>query len=167
MSDGFDEAKLGLLAMNASASDRDLVELLRRHGVDEGEILEEYQQFATSAESPLARYLVGLIIEDERRHHRVLEEMANSVAWGGFDPGHPVERLPKLDRSASSELRSQTRRLLEFEQQDARSLKALRKSLKDYADTTPWRLLVDTLLLDTQKHQLILEFILDHTPEPG
>lgn len=166
MSTEFGEATFGVLTTNASATDRDLVDLLQRHGVDEGEILDEYQHFATSAESPLARYLVGLIIEDERRHHRVLEEIANSVAWSGFDTGHPVDRLPDLDRTASSELRSHTRRLLEFEQQDARALKELRKSLKDYAETTVWRLLVDTMLLDTKKHQLILEFLLDHTPAP-
>lgn len=160
----FDQARLGVLATNASADDRDLVDLLRRHGADEGEILAEYEQFATTADSPVARYLVGLIIDDERRHHRVLEEMANSVAWGGFDPGHPVDRLPGLDQAASDELRLQTRRLLEFERQDARALKALRRSLKDYADTTVWRLLVDTLLLDTEKHERILGFILEHMP---
>lgn len=164
MTDEFEQARLGLLATNASATDRDLVAVLQQHGADEGEILAEYQQFASTAESPMARYLVGLIIEDERRHHRVLEEMANSIAWGGFEPQTSLAKLPDLDLSATAELRSQTRRLLEFERQDARALKALRKALKDYADTTVWRLLIDTLILDTEKHQLLLEFILDHTP---
>jgi hypothetical protein len=165
MTTSFGSAKLGLLATAASATDRDLVALLQRHGADEGEILAEYERFATSAGSPIARYLVGLIIEDERRHHRVLEEIANSVAWSGFEPDEPVDTLPSLDRHASPGLWTHTRRLLDFERQDARALQALRKKLKDYADATAWRLLVDTMLLDTRKHQLILEFILAHTPQ--
>ena len=170
MTDSFDTARLGLVANSASATDRDLVALLDRHGADEGEILADYEQFVLTADSPMARYLVSLIIEDERRHHRVLEEIANSVAWGGYDRDESVAKLPPLDRHASSDLRTQTRRLLDFERQDAHALEALRKNLKDYADTTVWRLLVDTMLLDTRKHELILQFILDHTPkdaEPG
>lgn len=165
MTDTFEQAHLGVLATGASAGDRDLVALLQRHGADEGQILAEYERFARSGGSAAARYLVGLIIDDERRHHRVMEEMANSVAWGGFDAEHPVDKLPPLDAAGSTELRAQTRRLLEFERRDARELKELRKSLKEYADTTVWRLLVDTMLLDTRKHQLILEFILEHTTD--
>jgi hypothetical protein len=167
MTGSFDTARLGLLATAASATERDLVALIERHGAEEGEILTEYERFAASAESELVRYLVSAIVEDERRHHRLLEEMANSVAWGGFEADEPVTRLPNLDRYPSSGLRSQTQRLLDLERQDARELKTLRGKLKDYGGSTVLRLLVDTMLLDTRKHELILEFILDHAPQGG
>jgi hypothetical protein len=167
MTETFDTAKLGLLATAASASDRDLVAVLQQHGAEEGEILADYEQFAASAESDMARYLVHFIIEDERRHHRMLEEMANSVAWGGFEAREPISKLPGLDHDRSSGLREQTQRLLDFERQDAHALKTLRRKLKPHADSTIWRLLVDTMLLDTRKHELILEFILDHARQGG
>jgi hypothetical protein len=165
MTETFDAAKLGLLETAASASDRDLVALLQRHGAEEGEILADYEQFAATADSDMVRYLVRAIVEDERRHHRLLEEMANSVAWGGFDPAEPVDKLPRLDLDSSPDLRSQTQRLLDFERQDARALQTLRKKLKVHADSTIWQLLVDTMLLDTRKHELILEFILERASQ--
>ncbi|HUK68552.1 MAG TPA: hypothetical protein VLW50_07345 [Streptosporangiaceae bacterium] len=43
-----------------------------------GNVLARYEWFAADARSPAARYLVRLIIEDERGHHRILAELALS-----------------------------------------------------------------------------------------
>ena len=40
----------------------------------------------------------------------------------------------------------------------------LRRSLRPYADTTMWSLLVDLMIADTEKHQRMLSFVLDHLP---
>ena len=79
----FEDAIRGLHATGASHSAHKIVEALDRHGREEGELLERYQRFGEESESPWVRYLVKLVLEDERRHHRLLEDLANTIAWEG------------------------------------------------------------------------------------
>ena len=170
MSAVFTDAQRGVLAVNASVGERELVATLERHGADEGEILARYDKLAEGLRSPAARYLVGYIMDDERRHHRIIEELANTVAWGGFDTAADVAKLPDLrnHRHESADFIAETRRLLDFEKKDRRELRRLRKELHDFEDTTVWALLVDTMILDTDKHIRILKFLLDHlSAEPS
>jgi hypothetical protein len=159
MTQTFDHALQGLDEMDASVGDRDLVHLLARHGREEGAILEQYQRFSDEADSPAVRYLVRLIVDDEQRHHRILGELANAIAWGwGVDSEPVVPQLaPVPPRDAR--LLAGTRELLAAERADARELHKLRKRLRPYAETTLWDLLVEILELDTRKHVRILEFI--------
>jgi rubrerythrin len=156
----FDTAEEGLRQMGASVRERELVEMLVQHGEKEGELLARYERYASQATSPAVRYLVNLILEDERRHHRLLEELANTIAWGWSDnsPGPATpEMYPRLEDSQA--LRRETRALLNFEEADRKELRRLRRELRAYEDTTLWALIVDILILDTNKHKEILRFI--------
>lgn len=161
--DPFAAARRGLDAYGASASERDLVDALARHGQEEGRLLSTYVRFAEEAPSEAARYLVSLVLEDERRHHRLLAEIANAVGWA-WEHERPVAGAPTLasTRVRNPEFRAETRALLREEQEDKRSLRKLRRKLGPYEDTTVWALLVDLMMLDTEKHARILKFILDH-----
>lgn len=151
----------GLDATNASVWERELVELLARHAEEESEFLEGYRRFSEDAESPAVRYLVRLIMEDEERHHRVMAELANSVAWGptSTDDSQAVPDLP-VRPGNNRELIEKTKQFLYAERRDHEELRDLRRKLNDVAETTLWALLVDTMLLDTEKHIKILRFIL-------
>src|ERR1039458_2764725 len=81
MESEFLDAIEGLRATAASPSAYEVVEALDRHGREEGELLERYRRFVDESESPAVRYLVRLVLEDEERHHRVLEDLANTIAW--------------------------------------------------------------------------------------
>lgn len=154
----FDKAREGLRATGASQETRDLVELLARHGREEGRILTEYEALTELAESRAVRYLSRLVLDDERRHHAQLAEMANSLAWDTWQvPG--AASTPPLPFRLDEALVSTARRLLEFELHDKHELQALRKRLRPFADTTLWGLLVDLMLLDTEKHATILRFL--------
>jgi hypothetical protein len=156
-----DDAIRGLKETGASVSDRELVHLLARHGEEEGSVLARYERFASDARSAATRYLVGLIIEDERRHHRMLTEMANAIAWGQWVP--VSDAVPDLDPSMHDpEVLTVTRELLEAEQRDHAELKELRKKLRDYRHTTLWDLVADLLMMDTEKHIRILRFLIEH-----
>src|ERR1035441_11038766 len=89
----FRDAIEGLHATAASPSAHEVVEALDRHGREEGELLERYKRFVDESASPAVRYLVRLILEDEERHHRVLEDLANTIAWG-FVKGTPEQVVP-------------------------------------------------------------------------
>jgi len=76
----------------------------------------------------------------------------------------PAGATPVLDGGVSADdpLVAATRRFLACERKDHRELLRLRRTLRPYADTTLWALLVDIMVADTEKHQRILKFILEH-----
>jgi len=156
----FEKAFQGLRTTGASVSTHEVVEALNRHGREEAELLERYQRFVEEAESPAARYLVQLILDDEQRHHRVLEELANTIAWG-WTKGVPEEVVPVFPRDGEDgALRAETRALLGHELRDRTQLRRLRKRLRSYNDAPVWGLLFDIMRADTEKHIDILRFIL-------
>ena len=163
MNDEFARALSGLREMGASPDTEELVERLARHGREEGELLAEYEELVQQAASPAVRYLVGLVMEDERRHHRTLVEIAEAAAWGHF-AGTPDDATPNVDRAdaGNAALLDVTSRLIEHEDADHEELARLRKALRPYADTTLWALLVDTMISDTDKHRRILRFVKEH-----
>lgn len=164
MDPAFVSALEGLDKMGASVADRELVAMLARHGEEEGALLERYQRFAEEAASPAVRYLVKLIIDDERKHHRLLAEVANTVAWG-WSANSPAEATPELfphEDPAQGPLAQETKELLASEERDRTELRRLRKELRRYEDTTLWALIIELMMLDCEKHALMLRFISRH-----
>lgn len=157
----FESAIEGLRQMGASSDEREIVELLQRHGQEEGRLLERYQRFATEAVSPAVRYLVALLLEDEQRHHRLLAELANAVAWA-WSENSPVPSTPDIfeGKGHDDRLLEETQRLLDSEHDDAKELRRLQKKMQGYRDTTMWTLVIDTMLADNDKHSHILRYIL-------
>ncbi len=157
----FDSARRGLRLTGASVDTRALVDLVARHGTEEGRLLATYEGLVENAPDEGVRYLIGLILEDERRHHRLLAEMANSMAWGSV-AGSPEDSTPDLPHALSGELLEQTRRLRKAEQTDYRALRRIRRRLRPFAGTTLWALILDLMLADTKKHATILRFLERH-----
>ncbi len=158
----FESSAQGLRVAGASAAEGDLVEWISRHGREEGALLQRYEHFAREAPSPVTRYLVHLILEDERRHHQVLAEIAHTIAWGSLMSVEPA--LPRMVEGAGDdELVAQTRELLASEKKDRSDLRRLRRRLRTYTGTI-WPFLVDLMLDDTDKHMRILRYVLRHRP---
>jgi hypothetical protein len=157
--DLFESASRGLREAGASADERDLVAWITSHGRKEGALVERYERLAHESMSSATRYLVRLIIEDERRHHQTLAEIAEAIAWGTLtSPGPAVPRSGRGNLDADAQLAEQTRALLASEKRDRAELRKLRKRLGSYTGTL-WPLLVDLMLLDTEKHTRILDFV--------
>jgi hypothetical protein len=157
----FEDAKEGLRATGASVSAIEVVEALDRHGREERELLERYGQYVERSGSSVSTYLVGLIMEEESRHHRMLEEMANTIAWGDLDNAQH-RTLPRGGiRSTTPDrgLRSETRSLIRHERRDLRQIRTLGRRLRRYGDVPLWTLLIELMRLDTEKHVSILQFI--------
>jgi len=164
MENTFDGAREGLRSTGAGKDARELVEMLARHGEEEGAILSRYQRFAEDASAPETRYLVKLIVDDERRNHGLLVEMANAIAWGLIDESaDPV--LPDMTHKDASNraLAEETQRLILAEEYDHVELKRLRKRLRTFKNTSLWELIVDLMLLDTEKHIRILRLVAKNT----
>jgi hypothetical protein len=137
----------------------EILALLESHGAREGEALDAYKRVAEESDAGAAvRYLVGLILEDEERHHQVFAEMANqirSIVWEvDVEP-----RVPAMTPRDDPQLLAETRRLLAFEKDDAKELRELRRALRHSPPSSLHPLLVDLMLHDTAKHIAILEHI--------
>ena len=143
-------------------SDARVLETLRTHGERERAVLAAYQRLVEESSDEGIRYLGRLIIEDEDRHHRVIDEMANRVdSWmqgTAVEPSTP-ELTPRVDR----DLLDETHRLLELEHEDAKELRRLQKKLRYAPPTSLLPLLVKLMLHDTAKHIEILTFIRTYT----
>lgn len=154
--------------VGASVWERDLFRYLTEHVRIEGAMLAEYTEVAEQTESNAMQYLVGLLVDDERRHHRHFLELAESLkAEAELSRDEPV--IPRLDfhKVDQERLVEVTKRLLENERDDVRELKRLRRELRDVKDTTLWGVLVDIMMRDTEKHIAILQFVVDHVDPKG
>jgi hypothetical protein len=149
--------------VGASVWEAALYEHLSSHEESERGLLEEYRAAADGSQSAAFRYLVGLIVEDEIRHHRVFRELAEALrADVDLRSDEPV--VPRLDRWGhdSAEVLRLTESLLEREHADARELAHLGDHLEDLQDTSLWPLLVELMEMDTEKHIKILRFVQRH-----
>jgi len=149
--------------VGASVWEEELYEFLTSHEQSEREVLDEYQEAATSSGSSAFRYLSALIVEDEIRHHRVFVELASALKTDAeLRPEEPV--VPRLDHWGpdTAHVVRTTEELLERERADAKELRRLVSHLREVKDTTLWQLLVKLMEMDTAKHIEILEFVLQH-----
>jgi hypothetical protein len=139
--------------------DEELLAFVTTHIANETELLASYQ--ATVADSPdeYVRYLLQLIISDEQRHHQLLGEMANYLRAVG-DGSDVRPHTPWLTRPKQpSSLRAATKRLTRAERRDRRELRRYRRRLRPLRKTSLLGVLVDSMLLDTDKHLLLLRAI--------
>jgi len=128
------------------------------HVRDESYVLEEYDRLAGTTADPGTRFLLQMIVADERRHHELFQRLGDDARHGAHElvpdpPDPPPGEVP--------ELLEHTRRFLELEREDAASLKTLLRQLRPVADETMWRLLVELMQLDTEKHLRILGYLED------
>lgn len=138
-----------------------LISILGTHGERESAALEAYRRLAEDGDDEGVRYLTRLILEDERRHHALIDQMLHTVRAFVEDidlgPSAPTRVGP-----ISDELAAEVDALLDFERSDLAELKSLQKALKDDSSYPLLLLLVSLIKRDTRKHIDILEFIRAH-----
>ena len=142
---------------------RQLYAHLKGHVDTERAMLEKYAEVAEGTDSKAFRYLVRLLIDDEIRHHRLFNELADSLETQALmkpeEPDIPYMDFRGADRAA---VLDGAKELLENERRDVGELKRLQRELRDAKDTTLWSLLVELMQYDTDKHIAILEFVRRH-----
>jgi rubrerythrin len=151
--------------ISASTWERELFELLSSHVEREREILQEYQAAAQETRSKAFAYVIGLLVDDEKRHHELFKSLAQTVRnEAELIPGSPVIPYMDFDRIDSEKIRRLSLELLRNEDEDAKELRKLHDRLNEVQHTTLWDLLVGLMRRDTDKHIAMLEFVLAHTP---
>jgi hypothetical protein len=142
----------------ASVWEQNLYDHFVRHVESEHSVIERYREAADKSSSAAFAYLVGLILEDELRHHRLMYELAESIRRTA-EMGTDGEPIPLLDKPAERDvLLALTEELLAVERGDQRDLRRLTKELEDVDETSLWPLVIRLMRRDTDKHIEILKF---------
>lgn len=151
--------------VGASTWEQDLFDVLVNHIEKERETLEEYVQAAQETRSKAFAYVVGLLVEDEKRHHELFRALAQTVkSEAELMPGTPVIPYMDFDRVDPVKVRELSLKMLRHEDDDAKELRRLHERLQEVQHTTLWDLVVGLMRRDTDKHIAMLEFVLAHTP---
>ena len=144
----------------ASVSEQQLYDHLIEHVDSEREILQDYERLAEGTESPAFAYLARLILDDERRHHQLLRDLAETVRTTSMLTGEPSP-IPDLGvfRADRDKILAETERFLAAEERDNRDLQRLAKEMSDVGNTTVWQLIIRLIQQDNEKHRTILRFM--------
>lgn len=127
----------------------------------ERDALRRYSELAEQSPDPHVRFLINLILEDEKRHHRLFAEMAEHLKAEAEQRGSAD--LPDMRQSLDGDaLRRETKALLDLEKEDLKELKELRGEFKKVADTRWWGTIINVMEADNRKHIGILEFVRDN-----
>lgn len=150
----------------ASVWEQEMYDHLVEHVDDELDVIRSYERLAEQTDSPAFAYLARLILDDERRHHQLLRDLAETIKTSAELSGEPTP-IPDLGMWGADreQILAETKRYLELEKEDNKELKRLAKDLRQVKDTTMWELVIRLIQSDNEKHQTILEFIRDRARE--
>jgi rubrerythrin len=139
-----------------------LIAQLNRHVSSEKAVLERYRNLARATTQYDVRFLLTMIAEEEEGHHARLAQIVNAIG-GDFRNELFEPALPDLsDLPLPFDLEGETRAMLEIEWRDESEMRELKEMLSRIDGAQLWVLLVETMIADTEKHQAILRFILEH-----
>ena len=136
-----------------------LMNEFQSHARHEERWLSSYKEIAKEWSDPLIRFLLGLIVADEERHHeltsRMIAKLKNELTWtrsqaAARRPGETGEKRKRLLESVESFLDAERKGIKEYER-----LKKESQGL--YRDV--FALLYTTMIHDSHKHVDILEFL--------
>jgi hypothetical protein len=139
-----------------------LLERVERHAAAEAGSLALYEQIKQESGDPVVALVMGLILEDEERHHGLLRRMEatlrDAINWT-----HSASALPTSITSATShqkDLGAVAKDLVAEERTGARTLRDLARREKGI-DAGLDSLLMEMMAMDSEKHALLLEFVHD------
>ncbi|HVX22236.1 MAG TPA: hypothetical protein VHB02_12860 [Acidimicrobiales bacterium] len=149
--------------IGASTWEAELYALLTASQDEERALQVEYQEAADASQSDPFRFLVGLILDDERRHLELLEGIAAGLR-NDVELTEDRSAVPRLDHWGPDRdyLREAADHLVDRERDTLRKLRRLAHKLEEQADVTMWKLLVDLVRADTEQHLAILDFVRRH-----
>lgn len=137
-----------------------LLNQLESHERQEQTFIDGYRSIVDRHPNPLVRFLLGLIIADEEKHHQVVHAMAASLradlTWA--DAEGALASMGEIAADEKAELLRLTAEFIAEEKKGIKEYKALIKSSKGYYEGS-FTLLLRTIVHDSEKHLMILEFL--------
>jgi hypothetical protein len=142
-----------------SVSDR-LIRALEAHASAEAHDLATCQGLAERSSDPVLRLLLQLLVEDEERHHTLLQSMVRRLQEEvEFVPSHSAVPVSEPDATAGMELAATLRELIRDEHEGARHLRHLARQEPHLYDGL-YPMLLETIARDSEKHATMLRYLL-------
>lgn len=132
----------------------DILDRLSAHTHRSASLRSRYDELLLSAD-PASRYLIQLLLDDERRHSQLTVGLALAVTGD-------ESALPDIALIRDSALSQAVHQLREAEEHDREVLRDLHTELSHLTDTSLWQLVVELLLDDANRRVRILRFVEQH-----
>jgi hypothetical protein len=136
------------------------------HEAKEEKSLEQYRKLLGKISNPVTKFLVQLIISDEEKHraviHAMIATLKGSLTW--TQPEGSLEGAADLAET-NDQLRVSTDAFIELEKEGIRESKTLARESSGYYHGI-FKLLLDSMIRDSEKHVELLEFLKQHLKQP-
>jgi hypothetical protein len=144
-----------------------LLSAVQQHETSEGDAVAAYRALALKASDPVLGSLLRMLVQDEEHHHRVLSVIGTELRTLVYTGVRPLDLPPRaVDPVVVDELRE----LATMEREGTKELRLLAEQsptlLRGLA-----QLVLQLMALDSEKHELILEYVIKELqlagPAPG
>ena len=154
-----EDAMWGIPESPEFSSVQRLMNEFQAHALHEAHWLDDYRVSATESADPLIRFLLGLIIADEERHHelttRMIGKLKDELAW---TRSAGVAKNSRDKGKSAKRLLMSVEKFLDAEGKGIKEYERLQKQSEGlYRDV--FALLYTTMIHDSHKHIGILEFL--------
>ena len=138
-----------------------LLHAIERHVANEADAAGQYERLATRSGDPVVSLVMRVIVDDEQRHHALLERIAatlrDTLNWS-----RSTQSLPRSDATysdtADTELVAVAHALIEEEKAGAAALRRLAHREKSL-DGDVEAILLEMMAIDSDKHARLLDFV--------
>jgi rubrerythrin len=139
-----------------------LLDAVERHAAGEQEALGVYAEIGRVSGDPAISLVMGLILDDEQRHHGLLRRIESSLRdalyWTHSPNSLPDTTTPQ--EPIASELADVVRVLIAEEHTGARHMRELAKREQGIGSGLH-SLLMEMMAMDSEKHARLLQFVQD------
>jgi len=139
-----------------------LLDAVERHATAEQDALAQYEYLQSASGDPVVALAMGIILEDEERHHGLLKRIEATLR-DALDWTHSPEALPAPTAPAQRVTKTMVDTagaLIKEEHNGARALRDLAHREKDVGYSLQG-VLIEMMALDSEKHARLLEFVHD------
>lgn len=138
-----------------------LLNAVEAHVHAEADSLTSYRQLADSAADPVVALLMRLVLKDEERHHRLMARIAvtleDSLRWRHSANALPTS--PGPTGAPTGQTIAAVREFIAQEHEGARQMRELARQSGPLNDGLN-ALLLETMAMDSEKHERVLRFVL-------
>jgi rubrerythrin len=137
-----------------------LLRTVEGHAAAEKDALAQYEYLAEASGDPVIAFVMRLILDDEVRHHGLLQRMAATLR-DALEWTSSPEALPKASATrdpAPTAFAQIAQALVEEERTGARALRRLSEQEKDINGGLD-SLLLEMMAMDSDKHARLLHFV--------
>jgi hypothetical protein len=137
-----------------------LLNAIERHASLEVEALGQYEHLGKASGDPVIALVMRLILEDEERHHGLLQRISSTLR-DALNWTYSPDALPRTTAPATTtdeDLTSLARALIDEEKTGAQALRGLAQREKGLGGGLD-SLLLEMMAMDSEKHARLLLFV--------